>query len=249
MCSSDLETQSLVVYLSSLSSKSLALIHLGRWGELRRVLEHGIELAEKNGNDPWAGIFRAMLAWLHMQSCDFDEARRLAEEILLTHTEEPAGQAQCVALLTAGYSDLATGQPAASLPVFMKVRDRQSKPKVFLQWYWRMISEFGIVGALLESGDLEKAQAAAEQFQKESETTADPALRSPAWDTLARVAAAKSDLPRALECANRAIAEMKGFELPSVAWRVHSTASWLNARAGDRKLAGDRKSTRLNSSH
>jgi len=231
------ETQSLVVYLSSLSSKSLALIHLGRWGELRRVLEHGIELAEKNGNEPWAGIFRAMLAWLHMQSCDFDEAQRLGEEILLTHTEEPAGQAQCIALLTAGYSDLATGQPAAALPLFIKVRDRQSKPKVFLQWYWRMISEFGIVGALLESGELEKAQAAAEQFVKEADATADPALRSPAWDTLARVAAANGDLPRALECTDRAIAEMKGFELPSVAWRVHGTASWLRARAGEPDLA------------
>src|SRR5262249_54650682 len=32
------ETHSLVVYLSSLSSKSLALIHLGRWGALRKAL-------------------------------------------------------------------------------------------------------------------------------------------------------------------------------------------------------------------
>ncbi|MEQ1886072.1 MAG: AAA family ATPase [Bryobacteraceae bacterium] len=231
------ETQSLVVYLSSLSSKSLALIHLGRWGELRRALEHGIELAEKNGNDPWSGIFRAMLAWLHMQSCDFDEARRLAQEILTAHNEEPIGQAQCLALLTAAYSDLATGRPQAALTPLMKVRDRQRKPKVFLQWYWRMISEFGIVGALLESGDLEKAETAAEQFRKETESTADPALRSPAWDTLARVAAARDNLPKALECAQRAIDEMKAFDLPSVAWRIHSTASWLHARSGNPEVA------------
>ena len=231
------QMQSLVVYLSSLSSKSLALIHLGRWGELRRALEHGIDLAGKNGNQPWEGIFRSMLAWLHMQSCNFPEARRLAEEILTTHTEDPAGQAQCIALLTAGYADLATGRPESALRMFIKVRDRQAKPKVFLQWYWRMISEFGIVGALLESGDFEKAQAAAAQFVKETEATADPALRSPAWDTLARVAAAKGDLPRALECIDRAIAELKGFDLPSVAWRVHGTASWLRARAGEPDLA------------
>ena len=43
------ETRSLVIYLSSLSSKSLALIHQGRWGELRVVLAHAVELAEKNG--------------------------------------------------------------------------------------------------------------------------------------------------------------------------------------------------------
>ncbi|MEQ1948480.1 MAG: AAA family ATPase [Bryobacteraceae bacterium] len=233
------ETQSLVVYLSSLSSKSLALIHLGRWGELRRALEHGIELAEKNGNEPWAGIFRSMLAWLHMQSCDFDEARRLAQEILVTNAEEPIGQAQCLALLTAAYADLATGRPQAALLLLTRVRDRQPKPKVFLQWYWRMISEFGIVGALLESGDLEKAESAAEQFRKETESTADPALRSPAWETLARVAAARGDISKALACAERAIDEMKGCDLPSVAWRVHSMASWLNARAGNLEEARD----------
>lgn len=231
------ETQSLVVYLSSLSSKSLALIHLGRWGELRRVLEHGVDLAEKNGNDPWAGIFRAMLAWLQMQACDFAGAKQRAEQILISHTEEPAGQAQCIALLTAAYSDLATGKPAVALPRFIRVRDRPSKPRVFLQWYWRMISEFGIVGALLESGDMERAQAAAEQFVAEAETTADPAVRSPAWDTLARVAAAKGDLGRALECVDRAIAELKEFDLPSVAWRVHGTASRLRARTGAPEMA------------
>ena len=49
------ETRSLVVYLSSLSSLALALMHLGWWGELRGAVESGMELAEKNGNQPWRG--------------------------------------------------------------------------------------------------------------------------------------------------------------------------------------------------
>jgi DNA-binding winged helix-turn-helix (wHTH) protein/tetratricopeptide (TPR) repeat protein len=226
------EIHSLVVYLSCLSSKALALIHLGWWGDLRRVLEHGIELAQKNGNSPWANIFEALLAWLHMQSCDFDEGRRRGLDLLKTHTEQPMGQVQSIALLTVGYCELALGNPEQALVCCTKVRDRQPKPKVFLQWYWRMISEFGIVGSLLALGDLEAADTAAQIFLEEVQTTADPALRSPAWDTLARVAAAKGNLPRALECAGRAVKEMRGFDLPSVAWRVHRTASLLHAQAG-----------------
>ena len=64
------ETRSLVVYLSSLSSLALALMHLGWWGELRGAVESGMELAEKNGNQPWRALFAAMLGWLHMQSFD-----------------------------------------------------------------------------------------------------------------------------------------------------------------------------------
>jgi DNA-binding winged helix-turn-helix (wHTH) protein len=52
------ETRNLVVYLSSLSSLALALMHLGWWGELRGTVESGMELAEKNGNEPMEGALR-----------------------------------------------------------------------------------------------------------------------------------------------------------------------------------------------
>ena len=40
---------------------ALALIHMGRWGELRQTLQTGMSLSAKNGNEPWRGIFEAML--------------------------------------------------------------------------------------------------------------------------------------------------------------------------------------------
>ncbi len=125
------ETHSLVVYLSCLSSLALALTHLGWWGELRGAVESGIELAEKNGNQPWRGLFAAMLGWLHMQAFDFTGARLIAENLLETHTEEPAGQVRTMAMLTIAYADLATGQPANALELFLEVRDRQAHPQVF----------------------------------------------------------------------------------------------------------------------
>jgi DNA-binding winged helix-turn-helix (wHTH) protein len=74
--------QSLVVYLSALSSQVLALLQLGRWGELRRVIQTGVDLAEKNGNDPWLGIFQAYEAWLHVHALDFEGAWQRAERLL-----------------------------------------------------------------------------------------------------------------------------------------------------------------------
>ncbi len=227
------ETRSLVVYLSSLSSLALALMHLGWWGELRGAVESGMELAEKNGNQPWRGLFAAMLGWLHMQSFDFADARRIAGSLLETHAEEPAGQVRTIAQLTIAYVDLASGQAENALQRFLNVRDRQSTPKFFLQWYWRMISEFGLVGSYLELGKLEQAGVAAEQFLEDALTTADPALRAPAWDAMARVAARKGDFARALQFTQEAFASIENHDLPSVAWRLHATAAQLHIQMRD----------------
>jgi DNA-binding winged helix-turn-helix (wHTH) protein/tetratricopeptide (TPR) repeat protein len=233
------ETRSLVVYLSSLSSLALALMHLGWWGELRGAVESGMELAEKNGNQPWRALFAAMLGWLHMQSFDFAGARRIAEGLLQTHVEEPAGQVRTIAKLTIAYADLASGQAESALPLFLKVRDRQRTPKFFLQWYWRMISEFGLVGAYLELGNLEQASTASEQFLEDALTTDDPALRAPAWDAMARVAARKGEVKRTFECVEQAFASLENHDLPSVAWRLHATAAKLHIQIRDFE-AGER---------
>jgi tetratricopeptide (TPR) repeat protein len=227
------ETRSLVVYLSSLSSLALALMHLGWWGELRGAVESGMELAEKNGNQPWRALFAAMLGWLHMQSFDFEDARRIAGGLLETHAGEPAGQVRTIAQLTIAYVDLTSGQPENALQRFLSVRDRQGTPKFFLQWYWRMISEFGLVGAYLALGKLEQASVAAEQFLEDALTTADPALRAPAWDGMARVAAQKGDFTRALQFMEEAFASVENHDLPSVAWRLHATAAQLHIQMRD----------------
>jgi tetratricopeptide (TPR) repeat protein len=227
------ETRNLVVYLSSLSSLALALMHLGWWGELRGTVESGMELAEKNGNEPWRALFQAMLGWLHVQAFDFIGARQIAEGLLKTYSEEPAGQVRTMAKLTIAYADLTTGQPEDALKLFLQVRDRPTSPKFFLQWYWRMTAEFGLVGAYLELGNLDQASTAADQFLANALTTEDPALRASAWDATACVAARRGDVTRALECVGQALASIQDRDLPSVAWRLHATAARLDIQTRD----------------
>ena len=87
-------------------------------------------------------------------------------------------------------------------------------------------------------GMLEKAGPAADALLKRTLTTADPVMRSLAWDAVARVAEAREDLPRALECAGRAIAELPEHGgLPDTTWRAHATSARIHARAGDRETA------------
>ena len=55
-----------------------------------------------------------------------------------------------------------------------------------------------IGGCVSRLGNLDQASVAAEQFLEDALTTADPALRAPAWDAMARVAAAERRLAREL---------------------------------------------------
>ena len=45
-------------YMAAQFHRAWALLHLGEWGELRRVLRDGLEMAERNGHDLWARTFR-----------------------------------------------------------------------------------------------------------------------------------------------------------------------------------------------
>jgi hypothetical protein len=87
--SRSLETDNLEVYPSAHSSLAHALLHLGRWGELLRVIAAARSAVEKNGNAPWRGIFQALLAWLKVQACDFGGAASVAGELLATHEIRP----------------------------------------------------------------------------------------------------------------------------------------------------------------
>lgn len=45
-----------------------SLLHWGQWGEMRRVLSDGLEMAEKNGHRRWAMLLRLEEAWLYEHS-------------------------------------------------------------------------------------------------------------------------------------------------------------------------------------
>jgi predicted ATPase len=230
-------THSLVVYLSALSSQVMALFQLGRWGELRRVIQTGLDLAEKNRNDPWLGIFQAYLAWLHLNSRDFEGASKLSQMLLQKYTEEPAGQVQTMARVTSGLADINLGQPEAAIAKFTKVRNRPKQPKFFLQWYWEILAEVGLPWAWLMAGQPEKAAVEADQYLRDALVTADPSLRAMAWSTEARVALAKDDSIRAKQCIDQALACMRNFEPRIPALRVHLAASAVYQRSGEDQRA------------
>lgn len=232
-----LETGSLVVFLSAHSSLAHALLHLGRWEELLQVVSAALATAEKNGNAPWVGIFQATLGWLRFQTGDLDGARSMAEALLQTHTEEPAGQVRTMAMVISGFVELADQVPNRALPWFQQVCARQKQPRFFLDWYWRIVGRLGLSQAWLMAGDLALAGAEAGRALEAALATAEPTLKALAWEIQTRIAMGHRDWSRAKDSLRNAYEVLSGREASFAAWRVHAAAVKMHELTGEEELA------------
>jgi DNA-binding winged helix-turn-helix (wHTH) protein/tetratricopeptide (TPR) repeat protein len=231
------EEDNLVVYLSAHSSLAQALLPLGRIGELQQVLARAIDISAKNGNWPWLGIFMAAQGWMRLQMRDFDGARRIAEELLGTHQEEPGGQVRTTALITVAFADLQSGHLDKALRVFAQVCERPVLPRFFLDWYWRLIAQLGLASAQFAKGEVSAATETAEALVRAADSIADPTTRTLAWDLNARIAIAVGDWERANNALARGVATMASFQMPLAAYKIHATAAEYHRLQGDSETA------------
>ena len=190
-----------MVYLSAHSSLVQALLPLGRLGELLQVLKTALEVAEKNHNAPWVGIFKANLAWVHLQCGDLAGARRLAEELMHQHVGKTANQIRTMATITSAFVDLESDLVDSAVERFNLVIETQLRSRFFLDWYWRMMANFGLSQAWLKKGELARAGQAAGMFFELAASSADPGLKALSWEMRARVAVHNGDQDCAREFA------------------------------------------------
>ena len=218
------ESASGVVHFLAFSGKLLALLLLGRLGELVQLLRAGREIAEKNENEPWLFVFRE--AWLHMAVLDFAGAGQLCEGMVARSADAYwQGQSQTIGGIARGHATLEQGKYDDALRSFAHVLDPKKRTKFFLHWYWRMNAELGLSNVWLASGNLRKAGLEAERFLQSALSTAEPNLQALAWELGARVAMAEKDWEGAEEKIEKGLAIVQEFEIPTTAWRVHATGS------------------------
>jgi tetratricopeptide (TPR) repeat protein len=232
-----------LVYLGAIGGKLLALLRLGRLGEVLRIIRAGYEMAEKNGNDPWFFNFRE--AWLRTLAFDFEGARDVCEAAMRRNSGYPTTQARTIASIAVGYADLHSRQYDRAIHCFRAVRDTKLTPNFFLHWMWRMTAQHGLSNVWLEAGDLSNARTEADSFLESALSTADPYLHVLAWEMSARVAMKREDWSHAEESIQNALAMLRSFEIPLAAWRAHAAAyefyrKTKNATAADGHHQGAR---------
>jgi tetratricopeptide (TPR) repeat protein len=232
-------TSSPATYVLAMGAKTLALIQLGRFGEVLEIIRNGREIAEKNGNDPWVFVFRE--AWLRTLCFDFEGVRHLSKIIMRLNPEQHAVQPRTIAMVASGYAELDRQKYDEALDYFAQVRDRKATPNFFLHWYWRMHAQLGSARVWLRAGNLANAVSEADRFLDAALSTDAPNLQAVAWGTKARVAIAQTKWDDADECLQRAFAVVEKFEVPVAAWQVHATAWRLYRHTRDEQAAEEHR--------
>jgi len=215
-------TASSAAYLNALGAKTLSLLHLGRFGEVLRIVRAGREMAEKNEVDPWLFVFRE--AWLRSLCFDFEGVRRIGSVSIRSDSDRHGVQPRVIALVAAGYAKLYEHTFHEAVECFAQVLDTGATPNFFLHWHWRIQARLGLTAALLRSGDLSQARIEAARCLESAHSTADPNLRALASEMSARVAFADHDLRSSRQHIQDALAVVENCDLPVAAWRVHAAA-------------------------
>jgi len=203
--------------------KSLALLHMGRLGELVATLRTLIDAAEKNGNKLWFCAFSGMEAWLRTLAFDFQGARKLCDAVLPMCTGNPGRTPRAVTLLSAGDAELGLGNNQEAVRCFSEVKSMTNE-QFYMYWYWRMRSALGLARTWLESGNIANARREADCFLQTVLSTADPNMQALAWEMKTRVAIAENNWTLAGESIQAGLAVLEEREVPMSAWRVHATA-------------------------
>jgi tetratricopeptide (TPR) repeat protein len=219
-----------LVYLLSRIIIPWSLLFAGDWGRALRETANAIEIMEKNQASHRIGSLRLIDAWIHLEGMDFLSARTICESMLsLTQNPENAGRSPQlrICLILAGSAAAALGETDRALEHLRTAAQAMDREMVIHDWYWRMLLESAFAEAWLVRGDLVKAKSHAERYLVSALETAERTWQARAWESVARIALAEGDLPRARDRLLNALAAMNGVEVPLAEWRVHGTAAEL----------------------
>ncbi len=220
-----------IAHFGAISAKTLALLHLGQFGEVLQITQAGRVSVQENLARSWALDFRE--AWLRIMAFDFEGAQRICDAICESKPEYLSGQPETISAMAGGHNALEHGEYVRAIKDFHGVSAPDVVTKFFLHWVWRISAKLEECNAWLRSGDLARARSSANDFHQSALSTDDPHLQSLAWDLKARIGMAEDNLTNARECICRSLAIVGKFEIPIAAWQVHATAWQLYHRAGE----------------
>ena len=203
---------------------------MGEWGRALQETANGIEIMEKNEAPHRIVSLRLIDAWIHLEGMDFIGARTICDSMLSpTQNSENAGRSPQlrICLILAGSAAVALGDTDRALEHLHTAAQAMDREMVIHDWYWRMLLESAFAEAWLVRGDLVKAKWHAERYLAAALETAERTWQARALESVARIALAEGDLPRARDRISNALAAMEGFEVPLAEWRVHATAAEL----------------------
>jgi DNA-binding winged helix-turn-helix (wHTH) protein/tetratricopeptide (TPR) repeat protein len=216
---------------------SWALLHAGRWDEMRHVLHDGMRIAARNGQPRWKVLFRLELAWLHDQAFDFERARELAAYAVERADRLDLTYGQILGRILLGSAYLGLGARERAVRLFDEVAGRLEREHVLMGWILRLPLHLGQARSWLARRRPAEARREAEQLCELAAQPGERTYLALGFTVLADCAAAEQQWSRALAHVERARATAGTDDTPLAAWRIEATAARLASARGEQDEA------------
>ncbi len=210
-----------------------SLLHGGQWGEMRRVLSNGLDMAERNGHHRWAMLLRLEEAWLYELLGDWTRAYDLARQGLAEANEAQLGYGQLVSTVLLGRAALGLGQLQQAFQYFDTIARKLDAERVLMDWIWSMPLHQSLSDYWLQQRDYERAQRDAQYVSEMASQPGEATYLAQAWCTQAEVALARQQWPEAERKLAQALELVATTDAPLAAWQVYVTAAQWAQRRGD----------------
>ncbi len=230
-------------YLYSHYYHAMALLHLGEWEEMLKVLGEGMRMAEKNEHRFGATLFRLESAWLHVEALDFGRAREMCERALAEAQESGQLTNRLLGLVLLGIAHCGLGQYEQAFTCFSEITGWMDREPGSVQLLFQMPLRRGLSEHWLARGEFERARREAELLRELAAPSGERTYLALSYRILAEIAMAEQNWPRAEAELARALATLEATEAPLAEWRVCATAARLYQQQG-RKPDADHYWTR-----
>ncbi len=217
------------------------LLHQGQWGEMRRILGQGLEMAERNEHHRWTVLYQLEIAWLHEQAFDFEAARQMCEQAHEQARKIGHPYTESLSLILLGMAHLGLGQREAAFRCFSEVAERLERERSLMDWILRLLLHNGLSRYWLAQDELARARREAEALRELAAPPGERTYLALAHRTLAEIAMAAQQWDEAENEISRALAMIEGAKAPLAEWRVCATAAQLDEQLGRTTEAADHR--------
>lgn len=224
-------------YLIGQCYRARALLHLGEWGEMRRVLREALEMAERNSHHLWTMHLQLLMAWLYEQACAFEGTQALCEQALKQAREVEYGYGLRLGLILQGSAHLGLAQHEDAFRCFREVAPRGEDEPSRLDWILHMQLCHGLSDYWLTRKEFGRARQEAERLCELAARPGERTYLALGRRALAEIALAERDWEQAEGELAQALAVLEGGEAPLAAWQVYATAAQLHQQRGRRAEA------------
>jgi DNA-binding winged helix-turn-helix (wHTH) protein/KaiC/GvpD/RAD55 family RecA-like ATPase len=229
--------------------RAIWMVHLGRpwaytllgeWGRALDAFDVSETLFVGNGNRYGVCTLQTLKGFLSFLAGDFDGIKDICGRLAVHEDGREHDPLYTLKLpneirhwkLLSGIAEAGLGNAESALRYFRDVESDMTARPVVMNWYWRMMLEWGLADLMLRTDQVSEGRVHAQRMLEQAQRTQEMTWCALALEVSARAAGAQGDGETAIAHIDEALALVARVGASAVDWRVYRTAARLHRQAG-----------------